>query len=47
LLVSGQKLWLVTDASATYLELMMKTTLGEDWSDFFGLKIARAKKPLF
>jgi hypothetical protein len=26
---------------------MMKTTLGEDWKDFFGLKLARVKKPLF
>ena len=40
----GKFIFLATNAHAEYMEMIMSTTLGEDWRSFFHMAIANARK---
>mmetsp|Transcript_48473 Transcript_48473/g.65821 ORF Transcript_48473/g.65821 Transcript_48473/m.65821 type:complete len:81 (+) Transcript_48473:510-752(+) len=42
---SGVKLFLATNSHIEYMELIMETTLGEDWKQFFDLLCSFSCKP--
>lgn len=42
---SGVKLFLATNSHIEYMELIMSTTLGEDWKQFFDLMCSFSCKP--
>jgi hypothetical protein len=41
----GKKIFLATNSHAEYSELIMTTTLGPDWRDFFDLCLQNCRKP--
>ena len=41
------KLFLTTSSHIEFTQLIMETTLGEDWIEFFDLVVCNARKPLF
>ena len=43
----GKFLFLATNSHFEYMELIMSTTLGEDWRQFFDMVCANSRKPLF
>jgi len=43
----GKFIFLATNSHWEYMELIMKTTLGEDWRSCFDMVIANALKPVF
>jgi hypothetical protein len=48
LLVSkGKKLFLATNSHQEFGELIMQTTLGDDWQSLFELSLANCLKPGF
>lgn len=43
----GKFIFLATNAHWEYMELIMTTTLGQDWRSFFDMVIANARKSYF
>lgn len=47
LIANGKKLFLATNSHQEFGNLIMSTTLGEDWKSLFALNIVNCRKPLF
>jgi len=45
--VKGKRLFLLTDAREEHVDLMLSSTLGEDWQSIFNLIVVDAKKATF
>ena len=43
----GIKLFIVSNNNAAYTDIVLRETLGSDWSQLFDIKIANSRKPLF
>lgn len=44
---AGKKLFLATNSHTEYSNLIMSTTLGDDWRSFFDIICCYCRKPLF
>lgn len=44
---SGKKLFIATNSHTEYSNLIMSTTIGEDWLKFFDLACCYCRKPVF
>jgi FMN phosphatase YigB (HAD superfamily) len=43
----GKMTFLTSNSSFEYVDVAMKTSIGNDWKDYFDLIIINARKPLF
>jgi hypothetical protein len=43
----GKKLFIVSNSSVDYAELLMETSFGDDWEELFDWCMFSARKPLF